>query len=336
MRSALRTKKNSVEEKFGAVDGVRQMNLDSMAAVHDMTVKTLKLAAAIDAAVSSLGESEVSRREIFAELEQAKLKVQGLEMELEATQAKLGAALDNVASLKAEKTATENAVVQASDVEASDVEASASAHMETQLEATKTALTETQAKMDKAAKMEELASQLESAKLVDKESADLEGKLSALQVELQSVQTALSSSMDKAAALRQKLEASEGTLRTGDLGSAKAIAETASQSTCSDLELALRTSDTDLAELKVSDGRLSAAEAAIAAVSSSHANAVEFLDQQLSTMKKALPDAERLGAAASKAHEDTDGVKVELASVSGSLSAETAKRSLLESQILLL
>ncbi|KAJ3399029.1 hypothetical protein HDU80_008334 [Chytriomyces hyalinus] len=451
--------KNSVEEKLGAIDGVHQVNLDSMAAVHDMTVKTLEsdlenmkrlkkleiekvlglqqerdgleaqreeletkleslelslsnLKAANDAAVKSLGESEVSRREIFAELEQAKLKIQGLEMELEATQTKLGAALDDVASLKAEKTVTENALVQASDVEAS-----ASADLQNQLETTKTALKETQAKMDKAyavirkfkaeseakskeiehqkVKMEELVSQLESAKPVDKESADLEGKLSALQVELQSVQTALSSSVDEAATLRQKLEASESALRTGDLESARAIAETASQcdelkaqvnvlqakiantshvqahteslqaqiallendvktaqealnhatddrvqsllSRVADLELALTTSDTDLAELKVSEGRLKAAEAAITAVSSSHANAVEFLDQQLSTIKKTLADAENLGAAAvSKAHEDTDGVKVELASVSESLSAETAKRKSLESQILLL
>ncbi|KAJ3254428.1 hypothetical protein HDU77_004102 [Chytriomyces hyalinus] len=451
--------KNSVEEKLAAIDGVHQVNLDSMAAVHDMTVKTLEsdlenmkrlkkleiekvlglqqerdgleaqreeferkleslelslsnLKAANDAAVKSLGESEVSRREIFAELEQAKLKIQGLETELEATQTKLGAALDDVASLKAEKMVTENALVQASDVEAS-----ASADLQNQLETTKTALKETQAKMDKAyavirkfkaeseakskeiehqkVKMEELVSQLESAKPVDKDSADLEGKLSALQVELQSVQTALSSSVDEAATLRQKLEASESALRTGDLESAKAIAETASQcdelksqvnllqakiantshvqahaeslqaqiallendvktaqealnhatddrvqsllSRVADLELALTTSDTDLAELKVSEGRLKAAEAAITAVSSSHANAVEFLDQQLSTIKKTLADAENLGAAAvSKAHEDTDGVKVELASVSESLSAETAKRKSLESQILLL
>ncbi|KAJ3222561.1 hypothetical protein HDU78_011690 [Chytriomyces hyalinus] len=170
--------------------------------------------AANDAAVSSLGESEVIRRESFAELEQAKLKVQGLEMELEMTQTKRGAALDNVASLWMLKRRLPRT--------------------------TKIALKETQAKADKAyavirkfkaeseakskeiehqkVKMEEFVSQWESAKPVDKESADLE----------------------------------------------------------------------------VSDGRLSAAEAGIAAVSSSHARAVEFLDQQLSAIKKTFADAECL------------------------------------------
>ncbi|KAJ3223517.1 hypothetical protein HDU78_011267, partial [Chytriomyces hyalinus] len=104
-----------------------------------------------------------------------------------------------------------------------------------------------------------------------------------------------------------------------------------------DLELALTTWDTDFSELKVSEGRLKAAEAATTAVSFSHANAVEFLDQQLSTIKKALPGAESLGAAAvSKAHEDADGGKVELASVSETFRQKLIKGSLLEIQIILL
>ncbi|KAJ3228271.1 hypothetical protein HDU81_006248 [Chytriomyces hyalinus] len=451
--------KLAVEEKLGAIDGVHQVNLDSMAAVHDMTVKTLEsdlenmkrlkkleiekvaglqqerdlleaqkielegkveslelslsnLKLANEAAVKSLGESEVSRREIFSELEQAKLKIQGLEADLEATQTKLGVALDDAASLKVEKTAKENALVQASDVEAS-----ASADLQNQLETTKTALKETQAKMDKAyavirkfkaesetkskeielqkVRMEELVAQLESTKSVDKDSTDLQGELSALQVELQNVQAALNASVHEAASLRQKLEASENALRIGDVESAKTIAETASQcddlksqveqlqakiantshfkahaeslqaqvtllenevktaqealnhatnervesllSRVADLEQALTASDADLAELRVNEGRLKSAEAAITAVSSSHANAVEFLEGQVSTIKKALADAESLcEATVSKAHEETERVKAELVSVSESLSAETAKRQSLESQTLVL
>ncbi|KAJ3225002.1 hypothetical protein HDU78_010795, partial [Chytriomyces hyalinus] len=201
--------KNFVEKELGAIDGVRQVNVDSMAAVHDMTVKTLEsdlenmkrlkklliekalglqlerdgLEAQIedlewkvtnDAAVSSLGESEVSRREIFAELEQVRSKIQGLEMDLEATQTKLGAGLDDVASLK-QNWAQGNASESGQSVRSHSKFKAESEAKSKEIEHQKV-------------KMEEL-----------------------------------------------KLEASEGALLTGDLESAKAIAETQAASQMSSI-----------------------------------------------------------------------------------------------------
>ncbi|KAJ3248616.1 hypothetical protein HDU78_011469 [Chytriomyces hyalinus] len=169
--------------------------------------------------------------------------------------------------------------------------------MENQLETTKTGLKETQAKADKTCAVIRKFKAESEAK-----SKEIEHQLRIWRVNCRDPETEIGGFT----ALRQKLEASEGALRTGDLESAKAIAETASQ--CDELKAQ------ESADLEESEGRLKAAEAAITAVSSSHANAVEFLDQQFSTIKKT-------------AHEDTVGVKVELASDSESLSAETAKRS---------